>query len=276
MESNKHAGTMDRAKSMKNAAFDCPFAGIIKPAAAVPVAHCPTDPHLLEYVLEGNAFVEVSGGTTVIPAGYLCCIPAGAELISYGDPETPCRKISVQLTGTLSDKLLVFFEINGILVTPCGVPELFWEIMDCAKGAAATRTSETHGRILELVFLLLSDATKERFFPSRTTSPSLAERIRNYMEGNLYTNLSLDRIALHFGFTKMHVIRVFKQAYGQTPMQYLLSRKISIAKSLLKDTIMPVGEIASLLRYSNTQHFSAAFKKAVGQTPHTYRRSGDQ
>jgi len=275
MQENDYTKALAAHESQNSRAFDCPFAGVVKPAAAVPVAHRPTDLHLLEYVLEGNAFVEVSGGTTVIPTGHLCCIPAGTELISYGDPETPCRKISVQLTGTLSDKLLAFFEINGILVTPCGMPELFWEIMDCAKEAAATRTSETHGRILDLVFLLLSDATKERFFPSQPISPSLAERIRNYMEGNLYTNLSLDRIALHFGFTKMHVIRVFKQAYGQTPMQYLLSRKISIAKSLLKDTIMPVGEIASLLRYSNTQHFSAAFKKAVGQTPHTFRRSGD-
>ncbi len=273
MEENEYAEALTRQESQNSAFIDCPFAGIITPGATIPVAHRPGESYLLEYVLEGNAFAEISGGTVVIPAGHIACIPKEADLVSYGEEGAHCRKISVHLTGEMVDKLFALFEIHGLWVTPCRVPELFWEILDLAETLASENAPHARGRILELAFLLLSDATGEHFFPSRPTKSSLAEKIRDYMEGNLYTNLSLDRITSHFGFTKMHVIRVFKQAYGQTPMQYLLARKISIGKSLLKDTVMPIREIASLLRYSNTQHFSAAFKKAVGQTPHEFRRN---
>ena len=72
----------------------------------------------------------------------------------------------------------------------------------------------------------------------------------------------------------MHIIRVFKKKFNITPMQYLIDKKIGIAQSLLTGTVMPIKEIAALLRYSNTQHFSSSFKNAVGCTPNKYRQAG--
>ncbi len=79
-----------------------------------------------------------------------------------------------------------------------------------------------------------------------------------------------------FGVSKMHVIRVFRKKFGITPMQYVIERRIGAAKSLLTGTVMPIKEIAALLRYSGTQHFSTSFKSAVGCTPGQYRKSNNR
>jgi AraC-like DNA-binding protein len=122
---------------------------------------------------------------------------------------------------------------------------------------------------------IIEEETDETAEAAEETEPryQYAQQAVAYIDSNIYSDISLDLMAEHFGITKMHIIRVFKRKFGITPMQYLIDKKISVAKSLLCGTVMPIKEIASLLRYSNTQHFSSSFKTATGITPNKYRQA---
>ena len=67
-------------------------------------------------------------------------------------------------------------------------------------------------------------------------------------------------------------IRNFKKYMGVTPMQYVLSLRMSNAESLLEMTDYNVTEISSIVGYENPLYFSRMFKKQRGLSPSEYRK----
>jgi AraC-like DNA-binding protein len=60
---------------------------------------------------------------------------------------------------------------------------------------------------------------------------------------------------------------------GQTPMDYLRSRRLNIALGLLRETPLPIGEIAERVGYASQSAFAAAMLREFGASPGTLRRS---
>ena len=83
--------------------------------------------------------------------------------------------------------------------------------------------------------------------------------------------ITLDDMVERVHMSKYHFIRLFKRVIGVTPYQYLTARRINEAKTLLRTTDMPVGEIAEKCGFSDTSNFAVQFKKRTGQKPLAYR-----
>ncbi len=64
----------------------------------------------------------------------------------------------------------------------------------------------------------------------------------------------------------------FKNAVGTTPMNYILSIRISNAQTLLETTDYNISNIASMVGYENAFYFSRLFKKHKGLSPAAYRK----
>lgn len=65
----------------------------------------------------------------------------------------------------------------------------------------------------------------------------------------------------------------FMAECGQTPMDYLRSRRLHMALKLLRETPLPVGEIAERVGYASQSAFSAAMLREFGASPGALRRS---
>jgi AraC-like DNA-binding protein len=83
--------------------------------------------------------------------------------------------------------------------------------------------------------------------------------------------LDLDAVAAHAGYSRFHFIRAFKEAYGETPGQYLTHRRIDRAEDLLRTADLSVTEICHLVGYTSLGTFSARFKAWTGLNPSEYR-----
>ena len=66
---------------------------------------------------------------------------------------------------------------------------------------------------------------------------------------------------------------LFKQTYDITPNKYLVSRKVELAKNLLKIGYIPISDIASMSGYENIYYFSRVFKENTGMSPSEYKKS---
>jgi AraC-like DNA-binding protein len=83
--------------------------------------------------------------------------------------------------------------------------------------------------------------------------------------------LDLDTVAAHAGYSRYHFLRAFKEAYGETPGQYLTHRRIERAEDLLRTANLTVTEICHLVGFSSVGTFTRRFKAWTGLTPTEYR-----
>ena len=68
-----------------------------------------------------------------------------------------------------------------------------------------------------------------------------------------------------------HFSRRFKAAFGETPHQYVLTRRVERAQELLRNTDLPVTEICLEVGFQSLGSFSSAFHRVAGTTPTAYR-----
>ena len=94
-----------------------------------------------------------------------------------------------------------------------------------------------------------------------------------YIDHNFQRDISIEEIARVCGLNRSYFGKVFRDAVGESPQTYLLHYRMARAAQLLKETRLPVGEIARQVSYDNPLHFSRAFKNVHGVSPREYRAS---
>ena len=94
-----------------------------------------------------------------------------------------------------------------------------------------------------------------------------------YIRKNLTKKIALEDIAKDLYITKEHLSRLFKKEMGITISEYIINEKIKEAKNLLKNSDFNILNIAEILNFANSSHFSNSFKKVTGVAPSAYRNN---
>lgn len=99
------------------------------------------------------------------------------------------------------------------------------------------------------------------------------DRIAEYVDAELPTELSLDRLAEVAMMSPFHFARSFKTTTGLAPHQYVIARRMDRAKRLLLGTREAVPDVAYAVGLSNLGHFRRMFRRHVGLNPGELRDS---
>ena len=91
-----------------------------------------------------------------------------------------------------------------------------------------------------------------------------------------YETVTLTDLAEKFNVTSQYASRLIRQLTGRTFTEILLKIRMEQACSLLRDTSIPVGDIAGQVGYENPEHFIRFFKREYGITPGEYRKNTAQ
>jgi AraC family transcriptional regulator len=110
---------------------------------------------------------------------------------------------------------------------------------------------------------------------SRRATMSLLDerRAKEILEANLSGNLSIAEIATACDMSRGHFIRLFREATGVTPHQWLIQARINKACDLLRRPDLTIAEVGAMCGFSDQSHFTRVFATAVGVPPGTWRRS---
>ena len=82
----------------------------------------------------------------------------------------------------------------------------------------------------------------------------------------------LPSIAERLGVTDRHLRRIFQQAHGVTPIDYLSTQRLLLAKQLLTDTELPVTQVALASGYASLRRFNGAFLQRYRMNPSALRK----
>jgi transcriptional regulator GlxA family with amidase domain len=133
----------------------------------------------------------------------------------------------------------------------------------------------------------LADQISMQFIVDRTRSgeerqPSLAqthavvghpalERAVRLMEERIEYPLSAAEVANHAGVSARQLERLFKQRLGHSPSAFALSLRLDRARALLRQTAMPITDVALACGFASPTHFSTAYRRRFDRAPRTER-----
>ena len=106
-----------------------------------------------------------------------------------------------------------------------------------------------------------------------TLPPRVLRNIVREIEGAVGSRLSVEDLAKKAGLSRSHFSRAFHAATGETPQDFIISRRLCHARDMLVETERPIAEIAVETGFASHAHFSTAFKKRLGVSPARYRLS---
>jgi AraC-like DNA-binding protein len=97
--------------------------------------------------------------------------------------------------------------------------------------------------------------------------PGLTQRICDYIESHLDQKVGLDNLAALAGLSTHHFARAFHQSVGMPPHSYLLNRRLEQVERMLRETQLPLSEIALATGFSDQSHLARHFRRRTGISP---------
>lgn len=230
----------------------------------------------LLYIASGQAHFFFDDEDTIVTAGHMV-IYRPKEMqryIYYGVDQT--EVYWVHFTGSDVTNILRKYGItNNTRVIYTGTSleyskifkQMIYELQQCQSDY-----EELLSMLLHQIFISIHrQITKERNIKNEYIEAEMETAIQ-YFNENYNTTINIESYALSRGMSISWFIRSFKQYANITPMQYIVSLRITNAQMLLESTNYSVKEISYIVGYDNPLYFSRIFSKQKGVSPTEYRK----
>lgn len=221
--------------------------------------------YILLYCAAGRGTVRVSGRTWQLTPGTAFCIPRGKPHEYAAHPADPWTLWWVHFKGTDT----AYYPLQSCRVlTPSPrvagrMHDWFDLLFESLEGDYSLENFLCMSQVLGLILTGLYRR------PDAGSAP-LTRAVR-WMYAHLEEPLTLDRLCRELGMSKSGLNDLFRRYAHRPPLQFFTRLKMTEAAKLLRQTDLPVGEIARQLGYTDPYYFSRAFKKAEGTSPTAYR-----
>jgi AraC-like DNA-binding protein len=98
-------------------------------------------------------------------------------------------------------------------------------------------------------------------------------RAKDLVDARYFEPLDVGEMAEAAGLSRAHFSREFRQAFGESPHAYLLTRRLERAAALLRATDTSVAEICFSVGLRSVGSFTSSFRRMFGVPPAAYRAS---
>ena len=221
----------------------------------------------IEYVESGCGEVNIDGKTFYPSGGDSYFLQAGRDHYYFSDRTNPWKKHFINLSGKLIESLTEGYSLGDVsYFEGLDTSAELARIIELAREGRDDCTSELISIVNE-IFLKMHNHVK-----SRSTPLGLEAEMKDFLNTQITSDFRIEQLCRHISRSESQTIRIFKKAYGITPYNYVLGKKLGLAKRLLEDTNLSIKEISDKLCFADEYYFSNLFKRKVGVTPSAYRK----
>lgn len=238
-----------------------------------------TDPADGEYLLVSaysEIMISIDGKADVYPENTAILFdgsiaaeyaPAGNYLVcNWLCFDTENESDIIENTGIVMNKPAVFTD-QGIL------SELIRSIAAEHYSLSGRRVKMTD-LLLKTLLLKFGENFQRRSEPQQSADPhySALVELREKIYRNPQMKWNVDTMAADVNMSRSYFQHIYREAFGVSCMNDVISGKIEKAKEILSETACTVSQVAAMCGYDNEEHFMRQFKKIVGITPTGYRK----
>ena len=180
--------------------------------------------------------------------------------------------LEISIPGTNEGRYCVYTFPAANKVLNC-MQSILWEMQEREQEHQMVCQAYMDIRVVQLMRNTSTSMTQ-------VSGSSLTNRqcatVRRYIDNHYKEPLTLDLLAAEANVNKYYLAHAYKQAYGISPINYMISRRIQAGKRLLVETDLSLSQIAGILGFSSASYFSQSFRKAEGTSPVEYRKANSQ
>lgn len=229
---------------------------------------------VLQWIDAGRIVIQTPETTTPCSAGDLLVFEHGSET-SYGQPQPldePYHTRWIALNGAgVVEHTLELIRRHGHRFSlgqdhPL-IDELEQLIIDADPQHPAEPTK--FAASAHALMMRLFDVADQRLMDHSTP----VEQAVEFMLRRPHQPMSLKELAVRFGVSREHLSRSFRQRVGEAPHEYLARAKRRRALLLLRQTRLPLSDVARQAGYANAHALARHVREATGVSPSAYREA---
>lgn len=145
----------------------------------------------------------------------------------------------------------------------------FKEMIDCYLDPEPITQNYLSALVIQMLYQI-NHEIKSTVGTKHKKSKEIVEAL-DYIEAHIGEDLTLEKLSQQVHLSPIYFHQVFGKIVGLSPHQYIISKRINLAKEQLIHSMMSIKEIAYMVGYKDTSYFCQAFKKDTGYTPLSYR-----
>ncbi|MDO4284382.1 MAG: AraC family transcriptional regulator [Eubacteriales bacterium] len=139
----------------------------------------------------------------------------------------------------------------------------------------ANHSDQSPFHLIGHLYLVLDLVVRSCAFRKRLRTGRLQDfyirEATSFIEQNFQNEIGVEDIAAFCNLNRSYFGKIFRDAVGKTPQEFLISYRMSKAAELLKLTELSIQDIGNAVGYPNQLHFSRAFKTVYGIPPRQWR-----
>jgi AraC-like DNA-binding protein len=151
--------------------------------------------------------------------------------------------------------------------------QLSAEYLEQKPGAEMVVNKLTEAALIELIRIDFGRQDRNPFLAA--LNDKAISKALNLLHANPERDWTLEVVANAVAMSRAAFANRFKSLVGQPMFQYLTAIRMQRARELLRDTSLPVYEVAGRAGYESDLAFKKTFKKHSGMTPRQYRKAGE-
>lgn len=103
---------------------------------------------------------------------------------------------------------------------------------------------------------------------------ALEMQIKKFLDENFFRNININELIKEMHYSRTAMFKAFKNAYNETPLEYLTNLRITKSKELLTNRLnkLSISEVSQIVGFNDPLYFSRVFSKKTGMSPSEFRK----
>jgi AraC-like DNA-binding protein len=233
--------------------------------------------HELIWCLKGKGWIQLQGKVHGVTAGELAWINCSKPHSHWADRADPWEVYWIRIEGPRLESLsrMLGTEVNPVFSgCPSDAPSVYPEVFNWMKSPTPESPALIHVAVARLVAAAFC-ARASSGEPLKAAPPALRKALE-WMRLFYFQTARVRQLAEMSGLSPSHFNRLFKRAFGTSPIDWLRRERVSQAKRRLVETRETIKQIAEQVGYADRFFFSKDFKRYTGTTPGEFRARESQ
>jgi len=224
---------------------------------------------VIGYVSSGCLLVRQSGQCLQIDAGQSFILPSHTRYELCASQENPPVMEWLNIRGAVFSSVCQWMLQSQIICSRYNAKA------DLARIIMLLQNEGNDHEVMKVTLALLTDVYAHKIWKGVPVSPKEQdprEKMDTYISNCIQQGFSVQKMAKDFYMSVDALNRQFKRNFAMTPYQYYQAKRIGIAENLLKNTELPIEDIANRLHFTDRNYFTLYFKQRTGDSPGMFRK----